>query len=117
MGDRQKQGEYLWTSERCFILELLNTGEVPEVSLARTRVEPGMTTQDHSLSVLELYVMERGSGIMYLGDTPPYEVGPGDVVTIPVHTSQQIENTGDDDLVFTCVCTPRFTPECYTSLE
>jgi len=117
MGDKQKQGEYLWTRERCFILELLNTDDFPEVSIARTRVEPGMITQNHSLSVLELYVIERGTGIMYLGNTRPFEVRPGDVVTIPIHASQQIRNTGEEDLEFKCICTPRFLQDCYTSQE
>lgn len=117
MGGKPNTGEYLWTSERCYILELLNTDQYPEVSIARTRVEPGMTTQRHALSVHEVYVIEAGSGVMYLGDTPPFDVGPGDVVTIPKGTPQSIENTGTSDLIFSCVCTPRFLQDCYTSLE
>jgi hypothetical protein len=30
---------------------------------------------------------------------------------------QRIANTGTDDLVFYCICSPRFTQECYESLE
>ena len=117
MAGNPKTGEYLWTSERCFFLELLNSDDYPEVSLARTRVEAGMTTQRHVLSVHEVYVIEAGSGIMYLGEKPPFEVSPGDVVTIPKGVPQSIENNGDSDLIFTCVCTPRFLQDCYTSLE
>lgn len=117
MGGTPKSGEYLWTSERCFILEILNSDQYPEVSIARTRVESGMTTQQHALSVHEIYVIEEGAGTMYLGDQPPFEVGPGDVVTIPAGAPQSIKNTGKTDLVFTCVCTPRFLQNCYTSLE
>ncbi len=106
-----------WTPERCFIREWLNDPEYPDVSIARCRVEPGVTTQNHALSVHEVYVIESGSGVMTLGDTKPFVVGPGSVVTIPKHTPQHIRNTGEDDLAFLCVCTPRFLPECYTSLE
>ena len=115
MGEKTKPE--VWTRERCFITELVNDPEWPELSLARCRVEPGVTTELHSLSVHEVYVIESGSGDMRLGDAPPFPVGPGDVVTIRKQLSQSIRNTGSEDLVFVCVCTPRFLPDCYTSLE
>ena len=107
----------LWTSERCYITELINDADWPEVSLARCRVEPGVTTQLHELSVHEVYVIEGGYGRMFVGDSAPYAIGPGDTVSISKHTPQRVQNTGDGDLVFLCVCTPRFSPKCYTSLE
>ena len=58
----------VWTVERCYITELLNSTNQPEVSLARTRVEPGVTTQLHQLSVSEWYVIESGHGLMRVGD-------------------------------------------------
>jgi mannose-6-phosphate isomerase-like protein (cupin superfamily) len=107
----------VWTSERCFIAEIVNDEHWPEFSLARCRVEPGVTTALHALSVHEFYVVEDGTGLMYVGDAPPFPVAAGDTVTISQHVSQRIRNTGSDDLVFLCVCTPRFSPDCYTSLE
>lgn len=106
-----------WTRERCFISELLNEDEWPEVSLARCRVEPGVETELHSLDVAEWYVIERGDGRMRIGTGEPFDVGPGDSVAIAPHQSQQIHNTGDTDLVFLCVCAPRFTADCYAPLE
>ena len=41
---------------------------------------------------------------------------PGDVVLIPSGVRQRVTNIGDEDLVFLCVCTPRFFPECYEAL-
>ena len=32
-------------------------------------------------------------------------------------SDQRITNTGAADLVFDCLCSPRFLQECYTSLE
>jgi mannose-6-phosphate isomerase-like protein (cupin superfamily) len=107
----------VWTSERCFISELINDHAWPEFSLAHTRVEPGVTTQLHALSVHEVYVIESGTGLMTVGDSAPFPVGPGEIVTIPKHVAQRIQNTGPTDLLFICVCTPRFSRECYTSLE
>jgi len=117
MNRKTKPATEVWTTERCFITELLNNDSQPEVSIARTRVEPGVTTQLHQLSVFEWYVIESGHGLMRIGDETPVPVAPGDTVTIPKHTAQQITNTGHEDLVFLCVCAPRFSPERYTSLE
>ena len=117
MTGKTKPGVEVWTVERCYITELLNSDRQPEVSLARTRVEPGVTTQLHQLSVFEWYVIESGKGLMRVGDETPYSVGPGDTVAIPKHAAQQITNNGQEDLIFLCVCTPKFSLECYTSLE
>lgn len=117
MEKKSKPREEQWTSERCFITELLNDESSPEVSLARARVEPEMTTQLHSLSVLEWYVIESGCGLMRVGDDAPYPVTAGDVVKIASNSAQRITNTGADDLLFLCVCVPRFTLTSYTSLE
>lgn len=113
----EKAKPEVWTAERCYITELVNDERWPEFSVARCRVEPGVTTQLHALSVHEVYVIESGSGLMSVGDDEPYPVGPGSVVTIPIHISQRIENTSSDDLLFVCVCTPKFSQNCYTSLE
>jgi len=107
----------VYTRERCFIRELLNSAEWAEVSVARCRVEPGMTTELHALSVDEWYVVEGGTGRMTVGRRDLFDVGPGSLVTIPKHVPQQVENTGRSDLVFLCICTPRFSRECYNSLE
>jgi len=107
----------VWTSERCYILELLNDPKVPQVSLARCRVEPSVTTQLHSLGVTEIYVISEGHGLMEIGGARGFEVRVGDSVSIDAGESQRITNTGDRDLIFECICMPRFYPECYQSLE
>lgn len=99
------------------IREHLNTDALPDVSLASCRVQPGVTTELHALSVHEWYVIESGEGLMRVGDDEPFAVGPGDSVSIPPGREQQISNTGSGDLLFLCVCVPRFTPDCYASRE
>ncbi|MEN7342539.1 MAG: cupin domain-containing protein [Pseudomonadota bacterium] len=106
-----------WTDERCFITEWVNDPRHPGASLARARVTPGTLTQNHALSVHEWYIIESGQGEMHLGGKPAFLVYAGDVVDIPAGTSQQIRNTGDIDLIFQCLCMPRFEPACYQSLE
>ena len=104
--------------EGCHITELSNGDHDPAVSLARARVEPGMTTAWHSLEgTVERYVILAGRGTVEVGDLPPTDVGPGDVVIIPSGCRQRIANTGEVDLVFLAVCSPRFVPGAYVDLQ
>ena len=106
------------TDERCSILELSNDPGDPEVSIARARVAPGVTTAWHHLiGVAERYVILDGSGRVEVGDDISTNVDAGDVVRIPEKVRQRITNTGTGDLVFLAICTPRFTPDCYVDLE
>ena len=107
-----------FTDERCHILELANGPEDPECSIARARVAPGVTTRWHRLAgIAERYVVLEGLGRAEIGDLPPQNVGPGDVVLIPPGCRQRIANVGAEDLVFLAVCTPRFQPACYADAE
>lgn len=117
MGDKPKPAAEILTRERCFISELLNSPDVPDVSVARARVEPGVTTELHALSVTEWYVIESGEGLVTVGTALPWPVRPGDTVPIPAGCQQQITNTGGVDLLFLCVCVPRFSAATYTSFE
>ena len=106
------------TDERCHILELSNSPDDPGMSIARARVEPGVTTRWHRVvDTLERYVILDGVGRMEIGDMPPQEVQAGDVVMIPPSVRQRIANAGAGDLVFLAICTPRFHPEAYEDLE
>ena len=107
-----------FTRERCHIQELLNDPASPGLSIARCRVEPGVTTELHALAnTAETYLIEAGSGVMEDGSGPGFAVGPGDAVSIAKDHAQRIRNTGNTDLVFLVFCTPRFVPACYTPLE
>jgi mannose-6-phosphate isomerase-like protein (cupin superfamily) len=106
------------TPERCSILEAWNDVSDPAASIARARVAPGATTQWHRLQgVVERYLIVEGSGFVEVGDVIAKPVRSGDVIVIPPEVRQRISNTGTDDLVFYCICSPRFTQECYESLE
>lgn len=104
--------------ERCHITEWWNSADDGAASIARARVEPGVTTRQHRLhGVTERYVMLEGTGCVAIAGRAPETVGPGDVVVIPADASQRITNTGATDLVFLAICTPRFRPEIYEDLE
>jgi mannose-6-phosphate isomerase-like protein (cupin superfamily) len=109
--------EEFYISEGCFITEWSNTPEDPAVSIARARVPPAVTTRWHRLAdITERYVILEGSGRAEVGVKSPQDVGPGDVVLIPPACRQRITNTGNTDLVFLAICTPRFTNDAYEEL-
>jgi mannose-6-phosphate isomerase-like protein (cupin superfamily) len=104
--------------EGCHITEWLNSADDENLSIARARVEPGVTTRLHSLAgITERYLILEGRGQVRVGQLPEAEVEPGDVVVIPPDQPQQITNSGSDDLIFLAICTPRFKPEFYADLE
>jgi len=106
------------TPERCHIIETYNTAADDSLSIARARIEPGVTTAWHVLDrAIERYIIAEGRGRVEVGDFPAADVGPGDVVIIPAETRQRITNGGSVDLIFYCVCTPRFQAADYRSLE
>jgi len=109
--------EYFF-AEGCFLTEGWNSTADPAVSVARARVEPGVTTRWHRLwGVTERYLILEGRGRVEVGELPAEDVGPGAVVLIPPGTRQRLTNTGEGDLIFLAVCTPRFTRTVYQDLE
>jgi mannose-6-phosphate isomerase-like protein (cupin superfamily) len=106
------------TPEQCRILESWGDPSDPGVSIARATVAPGVATQLHSLTgVDERYIILNGTGMATIGNLAPTTVVTGDIVVIPRETPQKIENVGVDDLVFYCICTPRFSATCYVAIE
>ena len=111
--------EYFF-EEGCYILEYSNSDKDADLSIARARVSPNTSTQLHKLSnTIERYFIIEGKGEITLG---PYQqqkekhslVEAGDTVIIPADCPQAIRNTGDSDLIFLVMCTPRFKPEHYS---
>jgi mannose-6-phosphate isomerase-like protein (cupin superfamily) len=106
-----------YTDERCDILELSNSEDDPDASIARARVAPGVTTRWHCLrDTTERYVILEGHGRVELGELAPQLVEPGDVVLIPPLCRQRITNVGKTDLVFLAICTPRYRQNNYLAL-
>lgn len=108
--------EYFF-NEGCFITELVNDAEDSQLSIARARVEPGVTTKWHFLnSTAERYVILEGIGKVEIGDLDSQIVNAGDVVIIPPEVRQRISNIGEVDLIFLALCTPRFEESNYVSI-
>jgi len=114
----QPQHEF-YTEEGCYITELSNSSADEGCSIALARVEPGVTTEvHHLLGTIERYVILEGQGRIKSGTLSGTLLTPKDTIVIPANEPQSIANESDQDLVFLCVCTPRFKPENYqTTLD
>jgi mannose-6-phosphate isomerase-like protein (cupin superfamily) len=107
-----------FTDERCHINELSNHDGDADVSVAQARVAPGVRTRLHRLrNTVERYVILTGEGLVEVGDLEPATVTKGDVVLIPPMCPQRITNTGEGDLLFLAICSPRFRQENYEDIE
>jgi mannose-6-phosphate isomerase-like protein (cupin superfamily) len=103
------------TPEHCYIAENFSG---KDVSIAVATVKPSVTTKAHHLNgIQEIYIITAGKGMVAFSGLKPTMVSVGDVIVIPAGVSQKITNTGQTDLVFYCVCTPRFTDACYINDE
>ena len=115
---RIDSGAEFYTDEKCYIIELSNTPDDPEVSIAHARVSPGVTTRWHRLiETAERYVIIDGCGRVEVGDSAPQEVSSGNVVLIPPSCRQRITNVGEVDLTFLAICTPRFRLQAYEDVD
>ena len=104
-----------WSGEGCYVRELSNSESDKELSIAYIRVVPGTQTQNHYLQKTdERYIIVKGTGIMVLGKKQ-IEVSEGDVVLIPAGHRQYIRNASHEDLVFYCICTPRYIQQNYVA--
>ena len=106
------------TAERCTINELLNHSDDNSCSIAKASVAPGISTQLHAVkNTIERYIILEGEGEVCINYGTEEQVKPLDAVTIPAGVAQKITNTGNKDLVFLCICTPRFEQKNYQKLE
>jgi mannose-6-phosphate isomerase-like protein (cupin superfamily) len=114
---KQDLAKEYFAEERCFILEMTSLEIDNSLSIARARVEPGITTARHVLDRIdERYIITSGQGKMEVGDLSPTDIAAGDIVFIPAGIPQRITNTGQTDLVFYCICTPPFELSCYKNV-
>jgi mannose-6-phosphate isomerase-like protein (cupin superfamily) len=110
--------EYFF-EEGCYILELSNSDKDSNLSVARARLAPNTQTKLHKLNkTIERYIILQGQGDVMLGNAEMEysvkSVKSNDVVIIPENHPQAIKNTGDSDLIFLVICTPRFKVENYS---
>ena len=114
----QSLASEFWTDEQCHIIEASNSANDPDVSIARARVKPGVTTHWHKLDgITERYYILEGEGLVEVGELASEKVSAGATVIIPADEPQRITNIGRSDLIFLAICSPRFHAKAYIDLE
>lgn len=99
--------------DETLLKEVLNPAEPNanvRYSLAHAVVQPGNTTLKHRLKSSEVYYILKGEGLMTI-DHETEKVYPNQLVYIPPMALQCIENTGQTDLEFLCICDPAWKKE------
>jgi mannose-6-phosphate isomerase-like protein (cupin superfamily) len=79
-------------------------------SLAHAVLYPGKASQPHRLKTSEVYCILEGEGIMHINDESA-TVHAGQVIYIPPHAKQFIQNSGSSDLKFLCIVDPAWREE------
>jgi mannose-6-phosphate isomerase-like protein (cupin superfamily) len=80
-------------------------------SIAHAIIKPGQTSLPHRLTeASEVYYLLQGEGIMHI-ENEKRPVGSGDLIYVPPNSTQFLENTGADDIVFLCIVDPYWRPE------
>jgi mannose-6-phosphate isomerase-like protein (cupin superfamily) len=80
-------------------------------SLAEATVAPGSSTEAHyHWRSEELYLVTAGQGRLQIGDEE-LNVVTGDCAVIPPGAVHQLHNTGEEDLVVLCACSPAYLHE------
>jgi len=101
------------TKDSAEIREILapTNSSLANQSLAEAKVLPRRCTQEHfHPKAEEIYSILQGKGKMRVEDETRYVEASDGVVMLP-RQKHKTWNTGDDDLVFLCCCSPAYTHE------
>lgn len=81
---------------------------IKQQSLAEARIAPMQSTEEHyHIQTEEIYYILQGNGRMVI-DGEERDVKALDGIAIPPGARHKITNTGNDDLIFLCCCTPAY---------
>jgi mannose-6-phosphate isomerase-like protein (cupin superfamily) len=78
-------------------------------SIALATVKPGQKTLKHLHETsMEFYYIARGAGTIQL-NSKKQSIGEDTLIYIPAKTQHTVTNTGKEDLLILCVCSPPYT--------
>ena len=107
------------TKDTCEIREIMSPANstIERQSLAEATLAPGRSTVLHiHETVEEIYYIMSGEGVMFI-EGEERDVFAGDAIANLPGKRHKITNTGDEPLVFLCICTPRYTHEDTVLIE
>ena len=74
-------------------------------SISHCELEPGKKSKLHKMKTSEVYYILQGEGNLQIDDES-HIVVKDQIIYIPPHSKQCIENTGKDQLKFLCIVDP-----------
>ncbi|NOZ59181.1 MAG: cupin domain-containing protein [Euryarchaeota archaeon] len=110
---RSSSAEPFITKDGSLVRELVHpkNSSAERLSLAEARVKPGDRTREHlHRKSEEVYYILSGEGEVYLNGKGA-RVEAGDAVLIPPGTRHYVVNTGEEELVILCACSPPYSHE------
>jgi mannose-6-phosphate isomerase-like protein (cupin superfamily) len=108
--NRDSVGEFV-TKDGSVIREILApaNSSLEAQSLAEATLKPGQSTEKHlHVRTEEIYYVLKGRGFMEIGQESR-EVVPGDGIAIPPGSEHKLTNTGRENMVFLCCCSPPYS--------
>lgn len=82
---------------------ILDTNHLKTIMfLAHASVAPGEKLLGHIDPMEEIYIIQRGRGLMQVGDEV-CEVIPGDAIHLPIGQFHELTNIGDEELILLVV--------------
>jgi len=86
------------------------TDELIRYSIAHCTINPGKSSNPHTMKTSELYYIIQGNGVMHVGEEQK-QVKRNDVIFVPPMSKQFLENNGDTQLVALCIVDPAWRQE------
>jgi mannose-6-phosphate isomerase-like protein (cupin superfamily) len=109
----RKSAQEFVTKDGSTIREILapSNSSLELQSLAEATLSPGQSTErHHHVKTEEIYYVLKGTGLMEVG-VEHQNIGPEDAIVIPPGSDHRLTNTGHENLVFLCCCSPAYTHE------
>jgi len=79
-------------------------------SISHSEIKSGGKSKLHKMKTSEVYYILQGEGNLQIDDAI-FKVLKDQVIYIPPHSKQRIENTGKDELKFLCIVDPAWKLE------
>ncbi|HFB99504.1 MAG TPA: cupin domain-containing protein [Phaeodactylibacter sp.] len=79
-------------------------------SLAHAYLDIGEKSLPHQLAYSETYYILEGKGVIFT-DKKKQNIEKGDVIFVPAHAEQFVENTGTTAIRFLCIVSPAWTAD------
>jgi len=87
-----------------------DTNNAIRYSLAHCTINPGNSSNPHTMKTSEIFYILQGSGIVHVGEEQK-QITKNETIFVPPMSKQFIENNGEIDLIALCIVDPAWKQE------